>query len=81
MGGRGRRRRRGARFFLLQVLTNIAAALGAMGIGALGLPLDLSNFAGGTMVLIFALFGRFLLNGERIPDGEGAHMGWSVEFA
>lgn len=48
----------------------MAVALAAMGIGALGLPLDLSNLLGGSMVLIFALFSRFLLNGSRIPDGK-----------
>lgn len=53
-----------------QVLTNVSVALAAMGIGALGLPLDLANLMGGSMVLIFSLFSRFLLNGSRIPDGE-----------
>lgn len=50
------------------MLANVAVALAAMGIGALGLPLDLSNLLGGSMVLVFALFSRFLLNGSRIPD-------------
>ena len=53
----------------MQVLTNVAVALAAMGIGALGLPLDLSNLLGGAMVLLFVLFGRFLLNGDRITSG------------
>lgn len=52
-----------------QVLANVTVASGAMGVGALGLPLDLSNLVGGLMVLMFALFGRFLLNGDRIPSG------------
>ncbi|CAN0547931.1 unnamed protein product, partial [Ectocarpus sp. 12 AP-2014] len=43
-------------FFFGQVLANVAVALAAMGIGALGLPLDLSNLLGGSMVLVFALF-------------------------
>ena len=43
-----------------------------MGVGALGLPLDLSNLVGGVMVLLLAAFGRFLLNGTRIPFGERA---------
>lgn len=41
-----------------------------MGVGALGLPLDLSNLVGGLMVLLLAAFGRFLLNGTRIPFGK-----------
>ncbi|CAN0220288.1 unnamed protein product, partial [Ectocarpus sp. 8 AP-2014] len=49
------------------VLANVTVALAAMGIGALGLPLDLSNLIGGLMVLLLAAFGRFLLNGTRIP--------------
>ncbi|CAM9125191.1 unnamed protein product [Ectocarpus sp. 6 AP-2014] len=55
-------------FSVILVLANVAVALAAMGIGALGLALDLSNILGGSMVLIFALFSRFLLNGSRIPD-------------
>ena len=54
---------------VMQVLTNVAVALAAMGVGALGLPLDLSNLLGGAMVLLFVLFGRFLLNGDRITSG------------
>lgn len=53
-----------------QVLANVTVALGAMGVGALGLPLDLSNLVGGLMVLLLAAFGRFLLNGTRIPWGK-----------
>ncbi|CAM9471474.1 unnamed protein product, partial [Hapterophycus canaliculatus] len=49
------------------VLANVTVALAAMGVGALGLPLDLSNLVGGLMVLLLASFGRFLLNGTRIP--------------
>lgn len=52
------------------MLVNVSVALAAMGVGALGLPLDLSNLVGGAMVLVFALLGRFLLNGSRIPAGE-----------
>lgn len=55
------------------MLANVSVALAAMGIGALGLPLDLANLVGGAMVLIFALFSRFLLNGSRIPDSEEKH--------
>ncbi|CAN0070216.1 unnamed protein product, partial [Ectocarpus sp. 8 AP-2014] len=55
-------------FSVILVLANVAVALAAMGIGALGLALDLSNILGGSMVLVFALFSRFLLNGSRIPD-------------
>lgn len=53
-----------------KVLANVTVALAAMGVGALGLPLDLSNLLGGLMVLLLAAFGRFLLNGTRIPLGE-----------
>lgn len=53
-----------------KVLANVTVALGAMGIGALGLPLDLSNLVGGLMVLVLAAFGRFLLNGTRVPLGK-----------
>lgn len=53
-----------------QVLVNVNLALVAMGIGAVGLPLDLSNLLGGLMVLLMAAFGRFLLNDDRIPVGE-----------
>lgn len=48
----------------------MTVALAAMGVGALGLPLDLSNLVGGVMVLLLAAFGRFLLNGTRIPLGK-----------
>ena len=48
----------------------MTVALAAMGVGALGLPLDLSNLVGGVMVLLLAAFGRFLLNGTRIPFGK-----------
>lgn len=48
----------------------MTVALAAMGVGALGLPLELSNLMGGLMVLVLAAFGRFLLNGTRIPEGE-----------
>lgn len=54
----------------MKVLANVTVALAAMGVGALGLPLDLSNLIGGLMVLLLAAFGRFLLNGTRIPLGE-----------
>lgn len=57
-----------------QVLANVTVALGAMGVGALGLPLDLANLVGGLMVLLFAIFGRFLLNGDRIPSGERVYL-------
>lgn len=56
----------------VQVLVNVAVALAAMGVGALGLSLDLSSLLGGLMVLLFALFGRFLLNGSRTPGGAHA---------
>lgn len=56
--------------FTTQILANVTVALAAMGVGALGLPLDLSNLVGGLMVLLLASFGRFLLNGTRIPLGE-----------
>ncbi|CAN0036339.1 unnamed protein product, partial [Choristocarpus tenellus] len=51
------------------VLTNVTVALFAMGVGASGLPPSQSNLVGGLMVLTFAVFGRFLLNGSRIPVG------------
>lgn len=54
---------------MVQVISNVTVALAAMGVGALGLPLDLSNLVGGLMVLLLAAFGRFLLNGTRIPLG------------
>lgn len=52
------------------MLVNVSVALAAMGVGAFGLPLDLSNLLGGMMVLVFCLFSRFLLNGSRIPKGQ-----------
>ncbi|CAN0473371.1 unnamed protein product, partial [Scytosiphon promiscuus] len=57
-----------SRVFRVKVLANVTVALAAMGVGALGLPLDLSNLVGGLMVLLLASFGRFLLNGTRIPS-------------
>lgn len=57
-----------------KVLANVTVALAAMGVGALGLPLDLSNLVGGVMVLVLAAFGRFLLNGTRIPFGKQAEV-------